>query len=123
MMKIDKVTDIETDEIPYELPKGWVRTRLGMLFEWSNGKGLTQKEMTKGNFIVYGGNGIAGNHTNYLSEQESIVIGIVGANCGNIHIASPKSWITDNAIYSKRKTNNISLKFAFYLLINMKLNC
>jgi type I restriction enzyme, S subunit len=28
MMKIDKVTDIETDEIPYELPKGWVRTKL-----------------------------------------------------------------------------------------------
>jgi type I restriction enzyme S subunit len=117
---IDDKQDKKTD-LP-DLPDGWVWTKLGTLFEWSNGKGLTQKEMTKGKFPVYGGNGINGSHTNFLSEKESIVIGRVGANCGNVHIAPEKSWITDNAIYSKWITDHLNIRFALYLLFNIGLN-
>ena len=96
--------------------------RLGLLFDWSNGEGLTKKKMKGGNFLVYGGNGITGRHNEFLVEKEAIIVGRVGANCGNVHIAKPYSWITDNAIYSKWKSNLINLKFILYLLNYMNLN-
>jgi type I restriction enzyme S subunit len=43
MMKIDKVTDIETDEIPYELPKGWIWTKLEDIIEKIS-NGITERQ-------------------------------------------------------------------------------
>lgn len=105
-----------------ELPEGWGRTTLGAIFSWSNGKGLTKKQMSGGEYRVYGGNGIAGSHTDWLSERAAIVVGRVGAQCGNVHIAPAKSWITDNAIYSSFVSENIFLEFFYYLLRESKLN-
>jgi len=104
------------------LPDNWCLVYLGEIFYWSNGKGLTKKNMIGGKHKVYGGNGIAGSHTNWLCESESIVIGRVGAQCGNVHLAVAKSWITDNAIYSSPRNIPISLDFFCYLLRNQKLN-
>lgn len=105
-----------------ELPRGWVWMQLALLFEWSNGVGLTKKKMYAGDYLVYGGNGITGTHNEWLSEEESIVIGRVGAHCGNVNLTKPKSWITDNAIYSSWHTQYIHLNFFHYLLQNFKLN-
>lgn len=100
----------------------WLLIELSSLFRWSNGEGLIKKEMASGDFHVYGGNGISGCHNKWIAENESIVIGRVGAQCGNVNISRPKSWITDNAIYSSWNSSHISLKFTFHLLTNMQLN-
>jgi type I restriction enzyme S subunit len=105
-----------------ELPPSWELTSLGNLFCWSNGKNLTKQKMEEGSYCVYGGNGIAGHHNQWLSEEQSIIVGRVGAQCGNVHLAPSHSWITDNAIYTSWKTNHIYLKFFYYLLGNFKLN-
>jgi len=105
-----------------ELPSNWELTSLGNLFCWSNGKNLTKQKMEEGSYCVYGGNGIAGHHNQWLSEEQSIIVGRVGAQCGNVHLAPSHSWITDNAIYTSWKTNHIYLKFFYYLLGNFKLN-
>lgn len=103
-------------------PPTWLSIHLENLFEWSNGKNLTQKQMQPGSYYVYGGNGLSGMHSNWLCAKEAIVIGRVGANCGNVHLVPPKSWVTDNAIYSSWGTKNINLNFFSLQLSNLKLN-
>jgi len=110
-----------SDEL-MELPEGWKWVRLDELFRWSNGKGLTKQQMSDGKHTVYGGNGITGSHNDWLCKEESIVVGRVGAQCGNIHLATPYSWITDNAIYSSWRTAYIHLQFFAWLLSNSELN-
>jgi len=103
-------------------PQNRLSVYLEDLFEWSNGKNLTQKQMEAGSYSVYGGNGLSGTHNKWLCEKEAIVIGRVGANCGNVHLAPSKSWITDNAIYSSWYTKNINLSFFTLLLSSLNLN-
>jgi type I restriction enzyme S subunit len=66
---------------------GWIKISLGIVVSWTNGKGLTGDKMVPGAYPVYGGNGQTGLHTEYLAEDSAIVIGRVGAQCGNVHIA------------------------------------
>lgn len=111
----------DTENLP-ALPAGWCWSSLMFLFNWSNGKGLTKKQMNTGEHQVYGGNGVNGKHDQWLCEEDSLVIGRVGAHCGNVHIAKPKSWITDNAIYSSWKSKEVNITFFYYLLSSYKLN-
>ena len=60
---------------------------LKMLFHWANGEGLIKKEMKDGKFLVYGGNGVTGKHNEFLTKNESIIIGRVGAHCGNVYVS------------------------------------
>jgi type I restriction enzyme S subunit len=112
---------VDVSNLP-ELPEGWVWASLAYMFVWSNGEGLTQKKMVSGECLVYGGNGITGTHNKWLTEKAAIIIGRVGAHCGNVNLSKPKSWITDNAIYSSWYSEYLNLKFFDYLLSNMRLN-
>jgi len=105
-----------------ESPQEWIFIQLKFLFKWSNGEGLSKNQMIKGDFTVYGGNGVTGTHNGWISEKEAIVIGRVGAHCGNVNLTKPKSWITDNAIFSSWFSKYIYLKFYLYALKNLKLN-
>ena len=78
--------------------------------------------MRKGDYQVFGGNGRSGYHSDFLQEQPCIVIGRVGAHCGNAHIAAAKSWITDNAIYSRWCSSNTDLRFYRYYFEYLNLN-
>ena len=102
--KLDSVERCIDDEIPFDLPESWEWVRLGYLLKVESGKPLTSKEMKSGTIPVYGGNGIAGYHNEYLVDEETVVIGRVGYYCGSVHITEPKAWVTDNAfitIYPK----------------------
>ncbi len=93
------------------------------IFEFSSGKFLqTNKRITKG-IPVYGGNGILFYTNNSLITEPTIIIGRVGALCGNIHLVQEPVWITDNAIYLKRIKDNIyNLVFLKYLMIKLNFN-
>ena len=66
---------------------------------------------------VYGGNGIAWYTDEALIDYPTIVIGRVGAWCGNIHAVTEPVWITDNAIFIKeQKTNKFTLEFLSELM-------
>lgn len=47
---------------------------------------------------VIGGNGIMGFTDSVNSTSKTIVIGRVGALCGNVHLVDEAAWITDNAL-------------------------
>ncbi|MFO1519651.1 MAG: restriction endonuclease subunit S, partial [bacterium] len=81
------------------------------LFTWSSGEGLTQKEIKEGPYPVYGGNGITGFHKAFVADFPTLVIGRVGAQCGNIYLTNGAAWITDNAIFATMTPTMISLKY------------
>ena len=123
MKKFDNASSDPTDSCENdEIPEDWERKQLKDIFNWSNGKSLPKKKIVRGEFPVYGGNGINGYHSNYLIENECLVIGRVGADCGNVHLAPKKSWVTDNAIYTSDYPELTNLKFYYLLLKNLKLN-
>ncbi|MFH5926917.1 restriction endonuclease subunit S [Roseomonas xinghualingensis] len=80
-------------------PKNLPKERLGNLLKLKSGDFLPASAMVEGEHLVFGGNGVNGQHNTYNASEEKIVIGRVGAYCGCVHISPPKSWITDNALY------------------------
>ena len=78
--------------------EGWVEKTIGQCFKVRSGDFLPAKAMiTTGDIDVYGGNGIAGKHNAKNLSGENIVIGRVGAKCGNVRHVVGDLWLTDNA--------------------------
>jgi len=100
------------------LPKGWVETTLGKVIEIYSGKTRPKKQ---GAYPVYGGNGILNYGDKFNQEGETIIVGRVGAYCGNVFYETQPFWLSDNAL--GLKANEISHeKFLYYKLVSMKLN-
>ncbi len=100
-----------------------IKKRLGEVFRLSSGDFLESVEVEKsGNYPVFGGNGILGYTNKFNFSSSKIVIGRVGALCGNIHITPEKSWITDNALFVKKKLIEIDDDFLFEVLKGLNLN-
>ena len=87
------------------------------LFAFSSGKFLEEKKRMQEGIPVYGGNGIAWHTDSALIETPTLVIGRVGAYCGNVRMITEVAWITDNAIYIKEfKTDEFILRFLHELM-------
>ena len=97
--------------------------RLGDLFtRFSSGKNLTsEKIFDKGEYPVYGGNGLRGYTSEYNFDGECIIIGRQGAKCGNIHYFNGKGYMTDHAIVGVSKNGHDS-RFLSYALTALDLN-
>jgi type I restriction enzyme S subunit len=105
-----------------EIPIDWDIVTLGDIFKLSSGEGLSKNLSIEGDCPVYGGNGVSFYHTKYTHEDPQIIIGRVGAYCGCVHKTTPKSWITDNALFIKNKLRNYDDEFLFYVLNKLNLN-
>ena len=82
------------------------------LFKFSSGKFLPEEKRLSTGIPVYGGNGIAWYTDEALLDEDTIVIGRVGAYCGNVRMVRGSKWITDNAIYiAQFKTRVFELEF------------
>ena len=91
-------------------------TTVEQIVAFSNGKKRPNEE---GNIPVYGGNGVLA-YTNKFNSQNCIIIGRVGAYCGNVSYSPKECWVSDNAIEAKSKVSASQL-FAFHLLKNAEL--
>lgn len=56
------------------------------------------KLLNEGAYPVYGGNGIIGYYDDYIHSGKFILIGRVGALCGNVHYVEGEIWVTNNSI-------------------------
>jgi len=111
---------IEDDEVPYDLPKGWVWTRLGEVCDFIYGKGLKKENrISEGKYFVYGSNGVVGNFNEYLTNKRAIIIGRKGS-AGALNISELPSWTTDVAYYLE-ESKNLDFKFIYYLLKTLNL--
>lgn len=97
--------------------KGFDCKKGSELFKFSSGKFLPEEKRLDEGVPVYGGNGIAWYTSECLVDYPTIIIGRVGAQCGNIHAVTTPVWITDNAIYIKeQKTKAYTLEFLTELM-------
>lgn len=86
------------------------------LIVFTNGK---KRPETIGNIPVYGGNGVLA-YTDESNANNCVIIGRVGAYCGNTFLCLDKCWTSDNAIQAKSR-NESSPLFIYYLLRNASL--
>lgn len=105
-----------------EIPVEWELTKIKNIFKVKSGEGLAAKDIINGPYPVYGGNGIAGFNDKYLFDETLLVIGRVGALCGNVNLVTGKSWITDNALYVYNPLQKFDNKFMYYALTTLNLN-
>lgn len=100
------------------------KVTIGKLFSARAGKALNSSEiLEKGPYPVYGGNGLRGFFDKYNRVGESIIIGRVGANCGNVHLAKGNFWITNNALSLELKsTQDAFVPYLVHVLRSLNLN-
>ncbi len=97
--------------------QGWVQKAIGECFRVRSGDFLPARAMVEtGGFDVYGGNGVAGRHDQRNLSGENIIIGRVGAKCGNVRHVIGDIWLTDNALYTSEYFYNFDLSFLARLL-------
>jgi type I restriction enzyme S subunit len=96
----------------------WKECKLGDVLAFGNGK---VRPVEEGNIPIYGGNGILGYSNDYNYNEETIVIGRVGAYCGSVYYENQPIWVSDNALSAKPKNNNLT-KFFYYYLKHLDLN-
>jgi len=112
--------NILKNEIPFELPQGWVWCRLGEIIEMIYGNSLTKKYyITNAPYPVFGSNGIVGYYYKYLTDKKTIIIGRKGS-AGSLNRCNKPSWTTDVA-YFIEENDNLNFDFIFYLLKSLRL--
>jgi type I restriction enzyme, S subunit len=92
---------------------------LGDIVRFGNGKAI--KPGGTGVYPVYGSNGIIGGSDDYCHEN-GVVIGRVGAYCGAVLYCPSKFWASDNTLVAYPSSDQIDIKFLYYLLADAKLS-
>ena len=60
-------------------------------------------------------------YVNDYNAENTIIIGRVGAYCGNVYLCSGKCWVSDNAI-AVTANDLIDIKYLFYLMSSLDLH-
>lgn len=106
----------EPEEVPFKIPESWKWVQLGDLLDMHSGKFLSANKIkNSGPFPCYGGYGIRGFTDTFNASGDSIIIGRVGALCGNIHVDKGNVYITDNAIVAECPPFCVSKCIGFFL--------
>ena len=105
--------DVDTNDKGFE-------TVIGKdVFSFSSGKFLSAEKRKEEGIPVYGGNGISWFTDEALIDYPTIIIGRVGAYCGNVKMVNTPVWITDNAIFIKSfKKQVFNIRFMCQLMEN-----
>lgn len=134
--KIDKAIDLHQknideanvfmasvlNDIFVELEEKYGLKEINSLFKIKSGNFLPAKNMVEdGEINVYGGNGINGKHNEFNLSGENIIIGRVGALCGNVRYVNDNIWLTDNAFYISEYFEEIDKNFLTQMLIHIDL--
>lgn len=99
----------------------WEKKKFSELFKLSSGDYLNSKSIVKGEYPIYGGNGIIDYHKEYNLTGDNIIIGRVGALCGNVRYISEPIWLTDNAFKLTFIDFKYDYAFITYLLNHINL--
>ena len=94
----------------------WEIKLFSELFKLTSGEYLNSKSIIKGQYPIYGGNGIIAYHNEYNLTGDNIIIGRVGALCGNVRFLSEPIWLTDNAFKLSFLKDPFDYQFLTYLL-------
>lgn len=97
---------ISKEEIPFELPKGWIYSRFGQIAINRDGERIPlskeQRENRKGKYSYYGASGVIDHINDYIFNKKLLLIGEDGANLINRSTpigftAKGKYWVNNHA--------------------------
>ena len=83
------------------------RIKIGNIAKIKSGNLLQKnKLLSAGPIPVYGGNGVIGYNDEAMEDGENIIIGKVGALCGNVRYVQGYIWVTNNSLILKNSSPN-----------------
>ena len=96
--------------------RNWKIKKIGDVCELLYGKGLDKldRHESKG-FPAYGANGIKTFSKKFLYDKPSIIVGRKGS-AGELNYVEKPFWALDVTYYVKIKSNDINLRFLYYVL-------
>lgn len=103
-----------------EIPESWSILKYKRLFKVSSGDFLQANEKEDDEAIgypVYGGNGLRGYSKQFNNEGQLLLIGRVGAKCGNVHLVNGKYWVSEHAlrVLKRRMYDDFYMKYLLEL--------
>jgi len=118
---LDNSVELKDSNIDFfgRVPIDWKQTKFRYEISIRNGDFISDKLDENGLHPVIGGNGFMGMTNDFNVDEEVIAIGRVGAYCGNAHLVTKQSWISDNALIVKSMHD---LKYLVYVFIALDLN-
>lgn len=82
-----------------EIPEHWEVKKLKHSSKIRSGESIINTQLSdEGKFETYGGNGLMGYSNKWNHAEPAIIVGRVGAYCGNIRYSDQRRWISDNAL-------------------------
>lgn len=93
---------------------------LGEVYKFQYGTGNTIPT-SGGKYPVYGSNGIVGTHSEYNNE-DSPVIGHIGAYAGIVNWGKGKHFVTYNGVICKLVNKTVNSRYAYYQLLKQDFN-
>ncbi len=79
------------------------------------GDSLTENKRIKGEFPVYGSNGIVGYHNSFIATAPTIIIGRKGS-AGKLNYVNQNCFPIDTTYYVELKDSSINMKYFYFLL-------
>lgn len=107
------------------IPEHWTKCRVKHLVQFNSGDTITSEQLSEdGDFPVYGANGYRGQFHKYNFENQRILIGRVGALCGNVHYINEKIWCSEHALISSESFGGLPFDYHWLcrLFESMNLN-
>ena len=114
-----------SDDVPFELPKGWARIRIGDVFHLHAGKYISAKDIhnqcEEYSIPCFGGNGLRGYVAKANTHDIHAIIGRQGALCGCLNISDSDFYATEHAVVVDCYCG-MTGEFAFHFLGALNLN-
>lgn len=106
-----------------DIPEHWEIRKVKSFGTINSGDGIKNSELSEeGKYPVWGGNGLMGYTDKYNKSKDAIVIGRVGALCGNVRYLSNPTFVSDNALILNITNKHINHTFLLYALEAANLN-
>ncbi|TQE98089.1 MAG: restriction endonuclease subunit S [Spiribacter salinus] len=110
-----------------KVPAHWEIMSLKWRASSRSGDGIEAKEVesvktSERGIPVIGGNGINGYTKKSNINPPALILGRVGALCGNVHLADCPAWVTDNALIIEFDSDAFDIHYLGYLLEARDLN-
>ncbi|GGO85356.1 restriction endonuclease subunit S [Wenjunlia tyrosinilytica] len=100
----------------------WPLARASTLFELRYGKALVKSARRPGPVPVFGTNGQTGSHDTALFKGPGVVLGRKGQGPLGVEWVDEDFWVIDTAYALNVISNEVDLKFAYYLIKYVGLN-
>ncbi|MGV3030427.1 restriction endonuclease subunit S [Streptococcus suis] len=97
---------VYNDQLKREIPEGWGVENLSNFLTIKNGK--DHKDLSDGNYPVYGSGGLMRKVEDYIFEGESVLIPRKGT-LNNIMYVDEKFWTVDTMFYTHMKIDYVAL--------------